>query len=60
MLVKIQPEALTECSEVWLSHLAWNQGIAGSNPATQTNSTDVLQDYVNLKSTLGRRPTAIG
>lgn len=23
-------------SEVWLSHLIWSQGIAGSNPAAQT------------------------
>ena len=26
----------TGCSAVWLAHLVWDQGVAGSNPVTPT------------------------
>ena len=30
-------ESATRCGSVWLEHLVWDQGVAGSNPVTSSS-----------------------
>ena len=41
-------KALPGCSSVWLEHLLWEQGAAGSNPVTPICSAD-CQESIRLK-----------
>ena len=40
-------ESATRCGSVWLEHLVWDQGVAGSNPVTSTYNQIVMQVWFN-------------
>ena len=43
-------EKMSGCSSVWLERLTWTQGVAGSNPAAQTNSYASLAQLAEYRS----------
>ena len=43
-------EQLTGHGAVWLAHLLWEQGVAGSNPAAPTNMNNKIRGKKNAES----------